>query len=134
MAELFVLAFIGHLVGDYLLQSTWMALTKSQKTWKGWLACTIHVSLYTTAVCGMMQVGDPVVWLVVFVPHWAIDHWSLGEVWSRWVGGRTKAKILSLPPGPEREFGFAFYAPVYIAVDNTWHLLCMWATIKFLIM
>ena len=35
MAELFVLAFLGHLIGDYLFQSTWMAVGKSRKDWEG---------------------------------------------------------------------------------------------------
>lgn len=134
MADLFIVALLGHLIGDYLLQSTWMAITKSQLGWKGVWACTIHVTLYTAAVCVMLQTPDPLVWLAVFVPHWIIDHWSLGEEWSKLIGGRTKEKTMAVTPGPAREFGFAFYAPVYIAVDNTWHLLCLWATIKFMMM
>ncbi len=69
MAELFILAFLGHLIGDYLLQPTWMAIGKSKKDWRGFWVCTAHVPLYTTAVCAMMQVGNPFIWVLVFVPH-----------------------------------------------------------------
>lgn len=134
MADLFILAFLGHLIGDYLLQSTWMAYTKSEKSLKGMWACTVHVAIYTIAVCLMLQVSNPLVWAIVFIPHWIIDHWSLGEVWSHIIQGRTVEKTMSFEPGVKREFAFAFYAPVYIAVDNTWHILCLWATIKYFIL
>lgn len=134
MAELFILAFLGHLIGDYLLQPNWMAIGKSKKDWRGFWVCTAHVTLYTTAVCAMMQVGNPFIWVLVFVPHWVIDHWSLGEAWSKFIGGRTAQKTMMTPVGVEREFAFAFYAPVYIAVDNTWHFVCLWATIKYFIL
>lgn len=134
MADLFILALLGHLIGDYLLQSTWMALNKSGRSLRGILICTMHVSLYTLAVCGMMQSASPLVWLAVFVPHLIVDHWSLGELWSRMIRGRTMDKTMATPRGVGREFAFAFYAPVYIAVDNTIHLLCLWATIEFLIL
>jgi hypothetical protein len=133
MADLFVLALLGHLIGDYLLQSTWMAVTKSAQSLKGVLACTLHVTLYTVAVCVMLGMTRPLIWALIFIPHWVIDHWSLGEVWSQIIGGRTVKKIKGLR-GENREFAIAFYAPVYIAVDNTWHFLCLWATIKFFIL
>jgi hypothetical protein len=124
------LAILGHMIGDYLLQSTWMAITKSKKGFEGIIACTVHVVLYTVAVSFMIQTKDPTVWALIFVPHWIIDHWSLGELWLKMIGGRTKSKLL-LASGLEREFGFAFYAPVYIAVDNTLHFVCLWAMIWF---
>ena len=132
LSDLFVLAFLGHLIGDYLTQSTWMAITKSEKSLMGWVACTVHVSIYTISVCIMLETYNPIIWTFIFVPHWIIDHWSLGEVWSSFIGGRTTEKTVAVEPGVHREFAFAFYAPVYIAVDNTWHLLCLYATIQYL--
>ncbi|MBI2057928.1 MAG: DUF3307 domain-containing protein, partial [Candidatus Yanofskybacteria bacterium] len=35
MAELFILALLGHLIGDYLFQTKYMALNKSAKGWLG---------------------------------------------------------------------------------------------------
>ena len=71
------------------------------------------------------------VFVAIYLPHLAIDRFSLGESWSELIHGRTKEKTLATPPGPAREFGFAFYAPVYIATDNTLHFLCLWATLQF---
>jgi hypothetical protein len=146
VAELFVLAFLGHLIGDYLLQPTWMAIGKSKKGRNGVRVCAIHVFLYTFAVMGMLLTSDRlsfswersdgsglILALLIAIPHFIIDHWSLGEKWSKLIGGRTVEKTLA-STGVEREFAFAFYAPVYIAVDNTWHFLCLWATIQYFIL
>lgn len=129
MAELFTLALLGHLVGDYLLQSQWMAFTKSQKGLRGFVACTIHVFLYTLAVSLFLQTKDPLVWILIFIPHWIIDRWSLGEYWLRLIRGRTYKEILSLSDGLSRDFKIAFYAPVYMVVDNTFHMLSLWLVI-----
>lgn len=131
-AALFVLAFLGHLIGDYLLQSKWMAMTKSQPGWRGVLACTIHVALYTVAVCAMVQTTDALVWLAVAVPHWIIDRWSLGGWWLKVIRGRTLEEA-HLSAEPHRPFHIAFFAVVYTAADNTIHLLCLWAAIRFLL-
>ncbi len=143
MAELFILAFLGHLIGEYLLQPTWMAIGKSKKGVEGVGICTVHVTFYSTAVMVMLLASDRVylsadadgkgviLLLLIAIPHFIIDHWQLGEKWSKLIGGRTVEKTLVAKPGVEREFAFAFYAPVYIAVDNTWHLLCLLAAIKY---
>ena len=65
MTDTLVLALIGHLVGDYLLQNDWMALNKKWKpnpypvfSWKWWftnedgmMSCYVHCFLWATAVC-----------------------------------------------------------------------------------
>lgn len=142
MAELLILAFLGHMIGDYLLQPTWMAIGKSKKNLEGVGICMMHVSIYTIAVMGTLLASDRlsismdadgrglILGLLIGIPHFVIDHWSLGEKWSKLIGGRTIEKTL-VTTGVEREFAFAFYAPVYIAVDNTWHLLCLWAAIEY---
>lgn len=129
MADLFILALLGHIVGDYLLQPYKMAMKKSSSNW----VCLVHVTIYTTAVCTMMSTHDPVVIMSIFIPHFVIDRWSLGEKWLKMIGGRT-IKEATKKTGVEREFAIAFYAPVYIIVDNGLHLLCIAGTIKFLMM
>ena len=125
-----MLAVLGHFVGDYLLQSKWMALTKSKPGAEGLLACTVHVAIYTWAV--LMFVGPKmgpvtanipyglaVVPLVVFVPHWIIDRWSLATYWLRLIGGRTFEDARD-------PWDIAFTALVYTVVDNTMHVLCLY--------
>lgn len=72
----FAAAVLGHFVGDYLFQNQWMAIGKSQPGWKGTVACTVHVLLYTLAVA-LFTGWNPLFLLVVAVPHWIIDRWSL---------------------------------------------------------
>lgn len=135
-SALFVLAYLGHQTGDFILQNMWMALNKSQKNIKGYIACTAHVSLYTLSVVTALWIGGgnitPLLAGAIFIPHWIIDHWSLGEEWLKITGSRTREKV-EASTGLVREYGFAFYAPVYINVDNTMHFLCLWATIWWLV-
>lgn len=59
MAIFFVLALLGHLVGDYLLQSQWMAVNKSSRGWFGTLTCTVHVAVYTLAIVTFLHLYTP---------------------------------------------------------------------------
>src|SRR5258705_13840346 len=94
MADLFMLALLGHLVGDYLLQTKQMALTKSAPGWPGALTCTLHVAIYTVAVTAFLATATlwaalPLVMLFIAVPHWLIDRYSLASHWLRLIRGRT---------------------------------------------
>ncbi len=117
---------LGHLVGDYLLQSRWMARTKSAHGWPGILASVLHAAIYTASVCLLLWRIDPVIFLAVGVPHWLIDRYSLADHWLRLIRGRTPESALALTE-PHRSFAIAFYAFVYAVTDNTLHLLCLWA-------
>lgn len=132
----FLGAIMGHLVGDYLLQNQWMALNKSKPGWKGVLACTIHVLLYTSAV-SLFSGLHGLVWLVgVAIPHYLIDRYSLGQ---KLLNLKNRAEEVWAPQGrawapekgtTENVWQIAFAAPVYIANDNTLHLLCLWVLLK----
>lgn len=126
MERLFILALLGHLIGDYLLQTKPMALNKSAKGNLGLIACTTHVAIYTAAVCAMCWTLSPLFALAVFVPHWIIDRWSLATPWLRMINGRTFEKA-------QGQWDVAFTAIVYTVADNTMHLLCLWAAIIWLL-
>ncbi len=130
MAELFVLALLGHLVGDYLLQSKRMALGKSQEGIAGIGWCAFHVALYTAAVAVFWQRFDLVTLLLIFVPHFVMDRYSLGSAWLKLIRGRTFESAYT-STDKYREFDIAFTCLVYAVVDNTFHLLSLWAVAKF---
>jgi Protein of unknown function (DUF3307) len=130
MADLFVLALLGHLVGDYLLQTKHMALQKSAPGWSGVLTCTFHVAVYTAAVCAFWWTINPVVMALVFVPHWIIDRWSLASPWLKMIRGRTFEAAFN-SKDPYREFDIAFTSIVYTVTDNAMHLICLWLVIRF---
>ena len=133
MADLFVLALLGHLVGDYLLQSKYMALQKSAHGWLGDQTCTLHVAIYTAAVCMFWWTLDPIVIILVFVPHWIIDRWSLAKPWLKLIGGRSFESAFN-SKDKYREFDIAFTSLVYVVVDNTMHFLSLWLVIKFVML
>src|SRR5579863_9173661 len=82
----FAAAILGHFVGDYIFQNQWMAIGKSQPGMKGTVACTVHVLLYTLAVA-LFTGWHPLFLLVVAVPHWIIDRWSLATYILKWKNG-----------------------------------------------
>lgn len=136
MADLFILALLGHLVGDFVLQTKVMALDKSERSLWGCWQCFLHVIVYTISVCVFMQSMNPLVWFLVFVPHFLIDKFSLASVWLKMIGGRTfeSASYDHNPSDKYREFDVAFTSIVYAVVDNTFHLLSLFLLIKFVIL
>ena len=130
MADLFVLALLGHLVGDYLLQTKHMALHKSTSGWTGVLTCTFHVAVYTAAMCVFWWTINPLIIALVSVPHWIIDRWSLASPWLKLIRGRTFEAAFN-STDKYREFDIAFTSIVYTVTDNTIHLICLWLVIKF---
>jgi hypothetical protein len=125
----FIEGIFGHLIGDYLLQPRWMALGKSTAGIRGVAICTLHALVYTGAVCAMIGTLHPLIIMAVALSHWGIDRWSLGGWWLRLIGGRTAYKA-SASSEPNRSFEVAFYAVVYVVVDNTLHLLVLWSLAK----
>ena len=113
---------LGHLVGDYLLQSKTMMLKKSEKGIRGIAWCTIHCLIYTATVCLFLWTTNPWIIAAVFLSHWPIDRWSLGAKWMKLVRSRN---LKDNYPG-----NALFYVIVYVVTDNTWHILLMWLVIQ----
>lgn len=120
--------FLGHLVGDFMLQPKSMAIKKSTNSW----ICTLHVVIYTATVCAFCRSLDPLFWLGVAVPHWIIDRFSLANVWAKLMKGRTFQDAW-LSNDQFREFDIAFTAIVYTVVDATMHLLCLYAVMTLVL-
>lgn len=132
MADLFILALLGHLVGDFMLQPKYTAMHKGDATLEGYYLCTLHVLLYTIVVCAFLGTYDPLVVALVYVPHWVIDKWSLASHWTRLIRGRTfQAAHESVDK--YKSFDIAFTSIVYTIIDMTMHLLCLWAVVRFVI-
>lgn len=133
---------LGHFVGDYLLQNSWMALNKTKK----WLPLIVHVLLYTLAVCAFTFAftGFNLWWiLVVLASHFFIDRWSLADKYLEFTGSRSLRKyveerslVVTGSSGTEKVISYAVPTPVdvlaggfsslvYVCVDNTMHVLLM---------
>ena len=74
---------VAHAVGDYVVQSDWMANTKTERSGKGWWAAIVHGVTYTLPF--LLLTTDPVALAIIAGTHVVIDHWRLARyvVWAR---------------------------------------------------
>ena len=120
--EIFLVFVVCHLTGDFLLQTDWQALHKRgglSRNREARRALFSHVSVYT--LCYV----PAVIWIaansstlaiallaVVFIPHLILDDARPVIAWNRRVKGGSP------PPGD----------PVYMAIDQSFHIVCLFGT------
>ena len=108
-------AIIGHLVGDYLLQSDWMAQNKKLRSWPCFVHCaiwTLCVSLWSNFELGLVAT------LFLFTCHFIQDRTHIVKNW-----------MCLMSPG----FTMPPLAPwSLIVVDNVWHIVQIWFAFEFL--
>lgn len=122
---------VAHAVGDYVLQSDWMANEKTRRS----LAALAHVLTY--ALPFLFLSPSPAALAVIVVSHFVIDRWRLARyvVW---------AKNLLGPSLWRRAWweceatGYHHERPAWLAVwlliiaDNTLHVLINAAALRWL--
>lgn len=135
MSDIFIKVILGHLVGDYLLQTRKMAINKTNAGSTGLMWSLIHCAVYTASVCLLVFDFSPLFVVAVFMTHWPIDRYHLGEKWLQMIGGRdlyslyySEFKYSEVTPATIIDLGFA--CVVYTVVDNTLHLLLLWLVIN----
>lgn len=116
MSEGLTLAIVGHLVGDYLLQTDWMAQNKKLQSWP----CLVHCVIWTVCVCVFAGWG----WLAavfLFGCHFAQDRTQIVKWWMtlQW---KSQTGFTQPPLAPWS----------LIVVDNVWHVVQMWIAWRFL--
>ena len=102
---------LGHMIGDYLLQSDWMVINKKLKGTKGFLACVIHCLIWATSVYvfGFLNSKSLVVFLLLFLSHYILDRTNF----VKWYCNASR-----IMPNPS--------VWKIIIVDNTLHLLMIY--------
>ena len=60
-----------HIFGDFLIQSDYMAMNKSKRSWP----CLIHVLLYTS--CFLLLTTSWKALLVIGITHFILDRWPI---------------------------------------------------------
>ncbi|MDA8336424.1 MAG: DUF3307 domain-containing protein [Peptococcaceae bacterium] len=103
---------IGHLVGDYLLQTKWQAAHKKAPGLTGWSACLVHCSLWTMSVLFFTGWWKVELAILVFVSHLILDRTHFVS-WFLKVSGKERDGWL------------------VIVIDNTIHLLFLWLIAKY---
>lgn len=150
----FVGMLLGHLMGDYVLQNDWIALNKKENTFICWLHCCI----YTVCVClGLVLFDLPqlanifmymMLFLGIFLSHVILDYTHLVDKWMKFYGIRSWNSCVPMrlnnagdevldwnePLTAKQVVSTAFGAFIYIAVDNTMHLIMMVTFIKYFIL
>lgn len=143
--------FIGHLVGDYIFQNDAMAVNKSKSSTKGLWYCVLHCSIYAMCVATFVVMGGwrfeyspSISWsllasfVIAYVSHYPIDRHSLATKWMEFFRQTQFKHVCSWHKADEScevnniKLRAFFVAPVYIAIDNTFHLVIMWLLFSWL--
>lgn len=118
-------AIAGHLVGDYLLQTDWMASNKKKEHYP----CAVHCGLWTLAVLlfsGWMFQPMPA-WqlcaliMVLFFSHFIQDRTQIVAWWMK-LKWKDQTQFMQPPLGPWS----------IIVVDNVWHIVVLWVVCRLL--
>lgn len=85
--SLFSYLLVGHLVGDYLLQTSWMAAGKA----KNWAPLLVHCIVYTSviSIAFLIATGTiPIkIILIVFISHIILDRRRFVAWWAKTIMG-----------------------------------------------
>lgn len=114
---------VAHAVGDYILQSHWMATEKTKQHF----AAAVHAVTYTLPFVLITQ--SPAALAVICGTHFLIDRYRLARfvVWAK-----------NGAQGPVTATGYGDDVPPWmsvwllIAADNILHVICNAIAIKFL--
>lgn len=126
---------LAHLWGDYILQSDWMALNKSKRTWP----CLVHVLLYTA--CFLFVTTSWKALAVIGVTHFLIDRFGLARyvVFAKNHMAPFARDTLAYPRWNECNVtGYSAARPIWltlwllIAADNTLHLTINYIALRYL--
>lgn len=117
---------LAHLVGDYLLQSHWMATEKTKSS----TAATIHAATYTLVF--LLLTTDWLALFFIYWTHYVVDHYRLARyvVWLK--------NGYAFRGDEPTSTGYRADVPPWLSVwlliiaDNTIHLICNGIALKWL--
>ena len=97
---------VGHLVGDFLLQTAWMAENKEDR----WLPLLAHITIYTATVAlAALPAGGltaPAI-AFIFLSHVIIDKTKFVDLWAKYISRSPDNTWLK------------------IVQDQTWHIIIL---------
>lgn len=119
---------LAHVIGDYFLQSHWMANEKTKRLWPA----IVHGVTYTIPFAFITQ--NPLTLLIIAGTHVIIDRWRLAKYvcWAKNLLGPKAYRA------PLTATGYPVETPVWLAVwlmiivDNTMHVLINYGAITWL--
>lgn len=120
-----------HAIGDYVLQSDWMANTKTSKS----SAALAHVVVYTLPF--LILTRSPIALAVILGTHFVIDRWRLAR-YVCWVKNFLGPKSARFPWAECSTTGYHKERPPWLAVwlmiiaDNVGHVICNGLALQYL--
>lgn len=111
---------ICHLVGDYVLQTDWMAKNKASNLF----AAVVHSFFYALPFVFITRLSWAL--FVIFSTHILIDHYRLASMIMRLKQWSWKHRDLSPATSPDLSL------MLLIVIDNTVHLTINYFSIKYL--
>jgi hypothetical protein len=120
-----------HLIGDYVVQSDWMAGEKTKKS----VAALVHAVTYTLPF--LFLTGSPTALAFIGFTHFVIDRWRLAR-YVCWVKNIPSPKRYRHPWAECTGTGYHQDRPAWLAVwlmivaDNTMHILLNGVALKYL--
>ncbi len=120
---------VAHAVGDYLLQSDWMANRKTSSTF----AAAVHAATYLVPFLLLTQSWGAL--LVIAVTHLLIDRFRLVRYlnWAKnWLGpgNRPWAECTATGYAPDRPAWLTVW--LMIIADNTLHIIINGLALRYL--
>lgn len=120
---------VAHAVGDYLLQSEWMAREKTKRS----LAAFVHAVFYILPFLFITQ--NPYTLAVIGGTHFVIDRWHLARhiAWIKnrpWPGSRPWSECKETGYDPDTPAWRAGW--LVVIIDNVVHILINGAAIAWI--
>lgn len=119
---------VAHAVGDYILQSDWMANEKTKQN----TAAAVHAFTYTLPF--LFLTTSPEALAVILLTHFAIDRWRLARyvVWLKnWMGpNRPWSECTATGYPADRPAWLTVW--LLIIADNTLHVICNGLALAYL--
>lgn len=113
---------IAHVVGDYVLQSDWMANEKTKRS----VAAAVHALTY--ALPFLLLTRSPLALLIIVATHFVIDRWRLAR-FVVWLKNQLAPSTWRYPWKECEGTGYHSSRPPWMAVwlliaaDNAMHVL-----------
>lgn len=134
LAEVVALTLLAHLVGDYLLQTQWMADNKTNR----WLPAILHGITYTLPFL-LITLSVPAL-LVICITHILIDRFRLAKyvIWFKNQFAPSKDRYGWNSETNDKGSGYPKHVPAWMSVwlmiiaDNTIHILINVAAVMWL--
>jgi hypothetical protein len=115
-----------HLVGDYIIQSDWMASEKTKRS----IAAAVHAVTYTLPFLFLTQ--SPAALAFIAGTHFVIDRWRLARYvcWAKNIPWKPWAECSATGYPNDKPAWLSVW--LLIIADNTMHLICNAAAVRWL--